>query len=86
MMPLNGHTWGQQAATSFREKFGTSRMDKVFYCGDVCCVSFERFGADTELEDEEERTQIVQLGFDRPWITDHLGVKAVFELADGSAA
>ena len=75
-----GHTWGQQAATALREKFGTSRMDKVFFCGGLQCLRFERFGADVELEDESERRDIMSLGFDQPWITDHLGVVAVFKL------
>lgn len=76
-----GHTWGQQAATAQRERFGTSRMDKVFFCGRAMkCVGFERFGAGIEVEDSEEREAVVGLGFDKPWITDHLGVKAVFEM------
>lgn len=76
-----GHTWGQQAATTQRERFGTSRMDKVFYCGEAMkCMAFERVGAGVEVEDETERKALVELGFDRPWITDHLGVKAVFEI------
>ncbi|KAK5123358.1 hypothetical protein LTR85_002790 [Meristemomyces frigidus] len=77
-----GHTWGQQAATVQRERFGTCRMDKVLYCGGVQCKTFEHFGAGIEVEEEGEREGIVKLGFDKPWITDHLGVKAVFELAD----
>lgn len=77
-----GHTWGQQAATNQRERFGTSRMDKVFFCGEAMkCVSFERVGGGIEVEDEKEREEVIQLGFDRPWITDHLGVRAVFEIA-----
>jgi tyrosyl-DNA phosphodiesterase 2 len=76
----NGHTWGQQAATAQRERFGTSRMDKVFYTGRLACKSFERFGAGVELEGNEA-AQIMKLGFDRPWITDHFGVKVVFEVA-----
>ena len=75
-----GHTWGQQAATVLREKFGTSRMDKVFFCGGLQCLKFERFGAGVEVEDDSERRNIVSLGFDRPWITDHLGVVAVFRV------
>ncbi|KAK5685767.1 hypothetical protein LTR17_026947 [Elasticomyces elasticus] len=74
----DGHTWGQQAATVQRERFGTTRMDKVLFCGKVECRSFERFGMDVQLEDEEEREKLTQLGFDKPWITDHLGVKAIF--------
>ncbi|RMZ10268.1 hypothetical protein D0864_01301 [Hortaea werneckii] len=77
-----GHTWGQQAATAQRQKFGTSRMDKVFSCGDVVCTAFERFGAGIELQDEGEREEILKLGFDRPWITDHLGVRSEFSLRE----
>lgn len=77
----NGHTWGQQAATTQRERFGTSRMDKVFFCGEAMrCVGFERIGAGVEVQDEDERKSLESLGFDKPWITDHLGVKAVFEV------
>ena len=76
---VGGHTWGQQAATVQRERFGTSRMDKVFYVG-LECLKFERFGADVEVEDDRERRDIVSLGFDKPWITDHLGVVAVLEV------
>ena len=77
-----GHTWGQQAATVQRDRFGTSRMDKVFFCGGVRCVAFERFGDGVELENESEKQELVKLGFDRPWITDHLGVMAVLEIQD----
>ena len=77
----NGHTWGQQAATAQKLRFGTTRMDKVFYCGGVTCKSFERFGQNVEVENESEREAIVQLGFDRPWITDHLGVMATLAVA-----
>ena len=63
-----------------RERFGTSRMYKVFFCGGLQCLKFERFGANIEVEDARERKDIAALGFDRPWITDHLGVVAVFEV------
>ncbi|KAK0869537.1 hypothetical protein LTR87_013690 [Friedmanniomyces endolithicus] len=75
-----GHTWGQQASTVLRERFGTSRMDKVLFCGGVVCEGFERFGGGVEVEDQREREEIVGLGFGKGWITDHLGVKAVFGL------
>ncbi|OAA64207.1 endonuclease/exonuclease/phosphatase family protein [Niveomyces insectorum RCEF 264] len=71
-----GYTWGQQAATSLREQFGCSRMDKVYYCGGAEVVRFERFGADVLTEGEDERRQIVALGFEKPWVTDHLGIHA----------
>ncbi|SMY23265.1 unnamed protein product [Zymoseptoria tritici ST99CH_1A5] len=78
----SGHTWGQQAATVQRERFGTSRMDKVFFHGDVGLLSFEQFGRDVLVEDAAEQEQLIQLGFDKPWITDHLGVMATFAVAD----
>lgn len=71
-----GFTWGQQAATKLREQFGCSRMDKVYFCGGVELVRFERFGADVLTEGEQEGKQIVALGFEKPWVTDHLGVMA----------
>ena len=77
---VGGHTWGQQAATVQWERFGTSRMDKVYFCGGLRCARLERFGAGVEVKNEDERSHIVTLGFDRPWITDHLGVMAVFEV------
>jgi tyrosyl-DNA phosphodiesterase 2 len=74
----SGHTWGQQAASYLRTKFGTSRMDKVYFHGNLTLESFEQFGADVMVEDKAEQDHLVQLGFDKPWITDHMGVKAVF--------
>ncbi|EMC94598.1 hypothetical protein BAUCODRAFT_25760 [Baudoinia panamericana UAMH 10762] len=77
---VEGHTWGQQAATSQRERFGGSRMDKILFCGGIRIRSFERFGMGVELEDASEREHVVSLGFDKPWITDHLGVHAIFDV------
>lgn len=77
----DGYTWGQQAATTLRERYGCSRMDKVFFRGAALELrGFERFGADAQLEDRQERANVLELGFDKPWITDHLGIKAEFEL------
>ncbi|ROW02530.1 hypothetical protein VMCG_06134 [Cytospora schulzeri] len=78
-----GFTWGQQAATKLRGQFGCSRMDKVFFCGGVRLVRFERFGGDVMTEGEEEGRQIVELGFEKPWVTDHLGVMAEVEIVPG---
>lgn len=75
-----GFTWGQQAATKLREQFGCSRMDKVYFCGGVEVVRFERFGGDVLAEGEEERRRIVELGFEKAWVTDHLGVVAEVRL------
>lgn len=75
-----GHTWGHQAATTLRNQFGTSRMDKIYFRGGLELRSFEKFGGDIEVDDPSEREDIVKLGFDQSWITDHLGVKAVFSV------
>ncbi|TPX16478.1 uncharacterized protein E0L32_003772 [Thyridium curvatum] len=78
-----GYTWGQQAATKLREQFGCSRMDKVYLCGAAEVVRFERFGADVLADGEEERRQIVALGFEKAWVTDHLGVMAEVKILEG---
>lgn len=75
-----GFTWGQQATTVLREQFGCSRMDKVYFCGHAEIISFERFGKDVLMEGEDECKQLIELGFDKPWITDHLGIKAEIQI------
>ncbi|KAE8377088.1 Endonuclease/exonuclease/phosphatase [Aspergillus bertholletiae] len=75
-----GYTWGQQAATSLRERFGCSRMDKVYFRGSVQLRKFERFGAGILTEGDEERREIVGLGFEKPWVTDHLGIMVVADV------
>ncbi|KAI1271747.1 Endonuclease/exonuclease/phosphatase [Xylaria sp. FL0933] len=78
-----GYTWGQQAPPQLREMYGCSRMDKVFYCGGVAVERFARFGADVEVEGEEEREAILKWGgFEKAWITDHLGVFAEVGVVD----
>jgi tyrosyl-DNA phosphodiesterase 2 len=71
-----GYTWGQQAATKQRNQFGCSRMDKVYLCGGLSLQSFTRFGADVVLDEKEQKDKLIALGFDKPWITDHLGIMA----------
>ncbi|KAL6229539.1 hypothetical protein BDW75DRAFT_95618 [Aspergillus navahoensis] len=78
-----GYTWGQQASTALRAQFGCSRMDKVYFCGSVKLLKLEKFGEGILVEGDEERRQIVNLGFEKPWVTDHLGVMAVFEIGVG---
>jgi tyrosyl-DNA phosphodiesterase 2 len=78
-----GYTWGQQALPDLRQRFGCSRMDKAFFCGaGIKLLSFNRFGADVEVAEDkkEQRDQLVALGFEKPWVTDHLGIKAAFQL------
>jgi len=78
----DGYTWGQQAPTDLRKLFGCSRMDKVFYCGNVQVRKFERFGQGVEVTDPKESEEIVNLGFERAWITDHLGVFAEIDVVE----
>ncbi|SPQ27653.1 be34ec7d-0e68-46fe-bb6a-05f4e13c29ca [Thermothielavioides terrestris] len=81
-----GMTWGQMAGRRERDRFGLSRMDKILFCGGVRLLGFERFGMDVLMEGtEEERQELMdQWAMEKPWVTDHLGVKAEFhiELAD----
>ncbi|KXJ97191.1 Endonuclease/exonuclease/phosphatase [Microdochium bolleyi] len=78
-----GYTWGQQAATVLRDRFGCSRMDKVYFCGGGLRLRrFQTFGEGVELQDREQRRQLIELGFDKPWITDHLGVMAEFDVCE----
>ncbi|RYP04550.1 hypothetical protein DL764_004358 [Monosporascus ibericus] len=81
-----GYTWGQQALPELRKQFGCSRMDKVYFRGGALkLLSFERFGADVEIHGDakEQRDQLLLLyGFEKPWVTDHLGVKAVFNITN----
>ncbi|KFA45640.1 hypothetical protein S40293_08910 [Stachybotrys chartarum IBT 40293] len=76
-----GCTWGQQALPAQRAQFGLSRMDKVFFCGEgIRLQSFERFGADVVLDNKEQADQLLAFGFEKPWITDHLGVSVIFNI------
>ncbi|KAK8131077.1 hypothetical protein PG984_007515 [Apiospora sp. TS-2023a] len=78
-----GATWGQQAHPTTRQRFGLSRMDKAFFCGDgIKLQGFERIGADVVVSEgsKEERDKLLQLGFEKAWVTDHLGIKATFSL------
>ncbi|KAL4981701.1 Endonuclease/exonuclease/phosphatase [Aspergillus falconensis] len=75
-----GYTWGQQASTAQRAQFGCSRMDKVYYRGGLKLLKLEKFGEGVLVEGDEEGRQIVDLGFEKPWVTDHLGVMAVFDI------
>ncbi|KAI0180935.1 Endonuclease/exonuclease/phosphatase [Hypoxylon sp. FL1284] len=79
-----GCTWGQQAATTLRDRFGCSRMDKVYLtAGDgdpLRLQDFRTFGADVQVAEPALRERIVGLGFEKPWITDHLGIVATVEV------
>lgn len=80
-----GYTWGQQALPALRDRFGCSRMDKVYYNGGCLkLLSLERFGAGVEIPESEkdQRNQLLTLGFEKAWVTDHLGIKAAFHLGN----
>lgn len=83
----DGFTWGQQALPALRERFGCSRMDKAYFCGaGIKLQGFERFGADVEVGEgsKRQRDGLLALGFEKAWVTDHLGIKATFSLVNGT--
>ncbi|KAK3387641.1 Endonuclease/exonuclease/phosphatase [Podospora didyma] len=78
-----GMTWGQMASRWSRERYGLTRMDKLMFCGCLEVESFETFGMDVEVEDEGDRKKLIEdtsADIEKAWVTDHLGVKAVFNL------
>lgn len=76
-----GMTWGQMAPTKEREKFGLSRMDKLMFCGVVAIERFETFGMDIVLDDGPVAKQLIEEdGLEKPWVTDHLGVRGDFHV------
>jgi tyrosyl-DNA phosphodiesterase 2 len=77
----DGYTWGQMAPTKQRNMFGCSRMDKLYFCGNLKCEKFERFGYGVEAEEPSVReTLLNEEGLEAPWVTDHMGVKADFSV------
>ena len=79
-----GMTWGQMAGARERGRFGLSRMDKILFCGGVEVVGFERFGMDVVVDGEAEGRELLRGGdLERPWVTDHLGVKGEFRVELG---
>lgn len=76
-----GYTWGQQVPQWMKEKFGSSRMDKILLTGDVLPKKFERIGLDVRVA-EEHRAKMKEAGQD-DWATDHYGVMGDFELTGG---
>lgn len=81
----DGFTWGQQALPALRERFGCSRMDKAYFCGGgIKLQGFERFGADVEVDEGSKRQKdgLLALGFEKAWVTDHLGIKTTFSLVN----
>jgi len=81
-----GYTWGQMAATKLRNMFGCSRMDKLFFCGQLKVDKFERFGYGVEVEDGSVKEALIKEGLEAGWVTDHLGVKAEFSIEKSSSS
>jgi tyrosyl-DNA phosphodiesterase 2 len=75
----NGYTWGQQAPKALRDQFGCSRMDKAFYCGDLKALSLDRIGEGIEVEGEDAKEAIREVGGE-VFASDHLGLSIMFEL------
>lgn len=76
---------GQQALPALRQQFGCSRMDKAYFCGSgIKLQDFERFGADVEVgeDNKKQRDGLLALGFEKAWVTDHLGIKTTFSLVN----
>lgn len=82
-----GMTWGQMAATRERERFGLSRMDKLFYCGNVEIDHFETFGLDAIVEaDEVAKSMVQDGGLEKAWVTDHLAIRGDFRVKPSTKA
>ncbi|KAI4088213.1 MAG: hypothetical protein LQ348_004066 [Seirophora lacunosa] len=67
-----GYTWGQQAHPHVRQRYGCSRMDKIFYCGGVKVESLQRVGVGVKVE-ESKREMMRNLG-EMEFVTDHYGL------------
>ncbi|KAL8931754.1 MAG: hypothetical protein Q9211_006754 [Gyalolechia sp. 1 TL-2023] len=69
-----GYTWGQQVHSELRERFGCSRMDKIFYCGRMRVNSLQRIGMDVKVEDS--KTAVMRSWGTMEYVTDHYGLMA----------
>lgn len=69
-----GYTWGQQAHAGVRERFGCSRMDKIFYCGGMRVEGLQRIGIGIKVE-ESKREKMRRFGA-MEYVTDHYGLMA----------
>lgn len=83
----DGYTWGQMAQVKLRNMFGCSRMDKLYFVGNLKLEKFERFGLGVEVEDEAVKEKLVkEEGLDGGYVTDHVGVKADFSIVPPSSS
>lgn len=91
-LELGGHedseeayTWGQMAGRQSRERYGCCRMDKVFFTGGggVQLRKLERVGMGVQVAGEKKREMLRMVGgLEGGWVTDHLGVRADFEVVE----
>jgi tyrosyl-DNA phosphodiesterase 2 len=77
----DGYTWGYQVAQWMKDKFGCSRMDKIFFHGAVQPDSFERIGMGVKVAEEDREK--VEKDIEGAWVTDHYGVMGDFKLLEG---
>ena len=78
-----GYTWGQMAGRAERERYGSCRMDKVIFAGGVVVKRLERVGSWVEIEGVKEREMLRgRAGLDGGWVTDHVGLRADFEVTE----
>ncbi|KAK4202634.1 Endonuclease/exonuclease/phosphatase [Triangularia verruculosa] len=78
-----GMTWGLMGRSYERERYGLSRMDKVLFCGKTAVLDYGTFGLDVEVEDEVDRQKLMaSWGLQKGWVTDHLGVRAEFQIEE----
>jgi tyrosyl-DNA phosphodiesterase 2 len=80
-----GYTWGRQSRKSEMEKYPPDRLDKVMFCGNLRVRSLLKVGEGVVVEDEEKRQELVEDDY-TPFVTDHLGLRADFELTEGALA
>ncbi|KAH6640735.1 Endonuclease/exonuclease/phosphatase [Chaetomium tenue] len=76
-----GMTWGYQSGEERRAQFGLGRLDKILFCGGALkLLAFERFGRDVVVEEEGPASRLVHGDLEKAWVTDHLGVRAEFQV------
>ncbi|KAF1812104.1 hypothetical protein P152DRAFT_459059 [Eremomyces bilateralis CBS 781.70] len=79
----DGYTWGIQVPEWMKQRFGSSRMDKILYCGDVTPRSFRRIGMGVKVEDPEIVKQMREQDA-LEWASDHFGVMGEMVLGGGT--
>ncbi|ORY11701.1 Endonuclease/exonuclease/phosphatase [Clohesyomyces aquaticus] len=73
-----GYTWGYQVPAYLKDKFGCSRMDKIFFRGEVEVKGFQTIGVGVKVA-EEVREEVRRAG-ELEWVSDHYGVMGDFEI------